>query len=154
VKRTNEFLRLIDEASQYLNTCQDHLSADFELQRWPRYDWDQETGLLVFSEESRPRVVAEIQFVGSISTVSDTWLWSWANDTIDGSLTVAASSVRRYGEQHGISQLSTSMWHAHHPDGWEMTSISALLTNAKGAYRTPDENGFTFLLLTSVKWAT
>ena len=154
MERTQQFASLVDEACAYLNRCQDSLAAEFELRRWSRYDWDQETGLLVFSEEGRPRVVADIQFVGSISTISDTWLWSWANDTIDGRLTTAAANVRLYGERHDISQLSMSKWPAHHGDGWEMASITAFLTKAKGAYRTPDEGGFTFMIMTSVKWAT
>ena len=35
-----------------------------------------------------------------------------------------------------------------------MTSIAAYLLDAKGAYRTPDDNGFTFMIFTDVQWAT
>jgi hypothetical protein len=38
-------------------------------------------------------------------------------------------------------------------DGWEMTSVAAFLLKAKGAYRSPDERGFTFMILTDVRWA-
>lgn len=35
----------------------------------------------------------------------------------------------------------------------EMTSITAYVLRAKGAYRTPRENGFTYLVFTGVRWA-
>jgi hypothetical protein len=154
VERGPRFKQLVTEANAYLRQCQDALSTDFELRRWPRYDWDQETRQLVFSEKGQPRVVADIQFVGSISTLSDTWLWSWANDTVDGPLTVSASKVKLYGEEHDIPQLYTKKWHAHEPDGWEMTAIAALLLGAKGAYRSPDDDGATFMIMSRVWWAS
>jgi hypothetical protein len=36
---------------------------------------------------------------------------------------------------------------------WQMTAVSAFLLKAKGAYRSPDERGFTFMILTDVRWA-
>ena len=61
--------------------------------------------------------------------------------------------MRAYGETHGIKPLVTTNWHAHEADGWEMTSIAAYLLDAKGAYRTPQDSGFTFMVLTNVQWA-
>jgi hypothetical protein len=34
-----------------------------------------------------------------------------------------------------------------------MTSIAAYIPQAQGAYRTPDETGFTYMILDSVRWA-
>jgi len=153
LERSKDFLKLVASATDYLRKCQDELSSEFNLWKLPRYDWSQDTRQLVFSEAGQPRVIADVQFVGSISTRSDTWLWSWANDSVDGPLTVAASEVRRYGEEHGLEPLTARTWHAHEADGWEMTSVTALLNSAKGAYRTPKEAGFTYMVLTDVRWA-
>jgi hypothetical protein len=154
LKRTAKLLQLIASGTDYLRAKQDNLSTEFRLWEWPRYDWDQETRQLVFSEKGRPRVISDIQFVGSVSTRSDSWLWSWANDSVDGRLTSAASTVRKYGEENDLEHLTTGSWHAHEPDGWEMTSVTALLTSAVGAYRSPKEGGFTFMVLTDVRWAS
>ena len=96
---------------------------------------------------------AEIQFVGSISTVSNTWLWAWANPTVDAALCERLAHVRAYGDRHGIEQLVTAKWEADATDGWEMTSIVAYLLGAIGAYRTPDERGFEYMVMTSIRWA-
>lgn len=63
-------------------------------------------------------------------------------------------TVLNYGKEHGFSQLTTKKWHAHEVDGWEMTSVAAFLLKARGAYRFPSESGFTFMVMTDVRWAT
>ncbi len=139
-------------AGAYLSNCQLSLERDYRLGKWPRYDWSQERRQLVFSDRGIPKLIADIQFVGSVSTETDTWLWAWANDTIDPQLCEALVSIRQYGEAQGFTRLTTAKWHAREADGWEMTSIAAFLLRAKGAFRTPLENGFTFMVMTAVAW--
>jgi hypothetical protein len=60
--------------------------------------------------------------------------------------------VRHYGEHHGIWQLTTPKWEADETDGWEMTSIAAYVLQAKGAYRMPNEQVFSFAIFDAVEW--
>jgi hypothetical protein len=152
--RPSAFEELLQAAGAYLSDCQLNLERGYGLGKWPRYDWSQETRQLVFSDRGTPKLIADIQFVGSVSTTTDTWLWAWANDTIDPQLCDALVNIRQYGEAHGFPHLTTAKWHAHEADGWEMTSIAAFLLRAKGAYRIPLENGFTFMVMTAVAWAS
>ena len=151
---SEEFVELVTAAHAYATARQDALRRDFALGSWARWDWDQDTGQLVFSDaHGTPRVVADVQFVGSVSTQSNTWLWSWANSYIDERLTRDVREVRLFGEARGIPQLTTPKWAAEETDGWEMTSITAYVLQAKGVYRTPSEIGFTFLVITAIRWA-
>jgi hypothetical protein len=59
------FEDLVVTATSYLRDCQESLKRSHFLDRWPRYDWSQETRQLIFSDGGRPKVVADIQFVGS-----------------------------------------------------------------------------------------
>jgi hypothetical protein len=154
MERTALFEALIEEAQAYLRGCQAELDVEYRLSHWPRYDWGQDTQQLIFSENEVAKVAADIQFVGSISTKSDTWLWAWANDSVNPEISTSARVVRKYGEEHGLHHLTSKKWHAHEVDGWEMTSVTAFLLKARGAYRTPDENGFTYMVMTNVHWAT
>ncbi|HEX5872286.1 MAG TPA: hypothetical protein VFY65_17780, partial [Longimicrobium sp.] len=121
---------------------------------YEHYDWDQESGQIVFSDSGVAKVVADVQFVGSTSTRSGTWLWAWDNPSIDAGLSRAVRKVRSFGQRHRIERLTEPKWEADEVDGWEMTSIAARLTRAEGAYRSPGENGATFLLLTNVRPAS
>jgi hypothetical protein len=154
MERTPPFEALIEEAQGYLRDCQAALQTEYRLWEWPRYDWNQETRQLIFSENGVAKVIAEVQFVGSISTRSDTWLWAWANDTVDLPLSSSIRAVRDYGEKHEFDHLTTKKWHAHEVDGWEMTAIAALLLKARGTYRSPKDDGFTFMLMMDLHWAT
>jgi hypothetical protein len=154
MQQPDTFENLIHEGHEYLTRCQQSLEEEYRINRWPSYDWSQNTGQLIFSEDNVRKVIASIEFVGSISTKTDTWLWAWGNDSLDQERTRLIRRVRTYGETHGIQPLVTASWHAHEADGWEMTSIAAYLLDAKGAYRTPQDNGFTFMILTNVQWAT
>jgi hypothetical protein len=113
MERTATFEALIEEAQAYLRDCQAALATEYRLWEWPRYDWHQETRQLIFSENGVAKVIADIQFVGSISTRSDTWLWAWANDTVDPQLSSSMRAVRDYGEKHGFGHLTDKTWHAH-----------------------------------------
>jgi hypothetical protein len=150
--RSLAFEDLVETAGAYLGDCQHSLERDYRLDTWPRWDWSQETRQLVFSDEGVAKVVADIAFVGSVSTKSDTWLWAWANETVDPGLCDALLPIRQFGEAHGFPHLTTAKWHAHEADGWEMTAIAAFLLQAKGAYRSPSDNGFTFMIMTAVAW--
>jgi hypothetical protein len=153
MQRSEAFEALLDESQDYLTRCREALTAEFQIDRWPRWDWSQDTSQLIFSDAGLPKVIANIEFVGTISTKSDTWLWAWANDSLDLNVTQLIARVRTYGKTHGIDQLATDNWHAHEADGWEMTSIAAYLLNAKGAYRTPYDHGFLYMVITAVQWA-
>jgi hypothetical protein len=154
MERTPLFEAFIEEAQAYLRDCQAELDIAYRLWHWPRYDWYQETQQLIFSENGVAKVIADIQFVGSISTESDTWLWAWANDSVDPQLSTSMCVLREYGDKHGFDHLTSKNWHAHEVDGWEMTSVAAFLLKARGAYRTPMGTGFTFMVITDVRRAT
>jgi hypothetical protein len=147
------FSTLLRDAVAYLQERQDYLYSRYKLGDYPRYDWNQETGQLIFSEDGRARVVADIQFVGGVSTRSNTWLWSWANQSYLESVRQRVRQVRAYGDQHRYLKLACAYWPAEEEDGWEMTAITAYLIGAAGAYRSPNDRGFSFLVMTDVHWA-
>ncbi|HCG5296775.1 TPA: hypothetical protein NJZ52_004541, partial [Vibrio parahaemolyticus] len=89
----------------------------------------------------------------SISTTSNTWLWSWANSYIYDNVKDQMHIVREFGESKGYEALIIDKWEADEIDGWEMTSVTSYLLEAKGAYRTTGETGFTYMVITEISWA-
>ena len=150
---TDRFVDLVTAAHAYATERQDELRREFSLGTWPRYDCDQGTAQLTFSADGKVRVVADIQFVGTVSTVTNTWLWAWANPHLEPAVARDVDEVRRYGERHDIAQLTTPKWTANETDGWEMTSITAYLLRAQGVYRAPREGGYTYMVMTRIRWA-
>lgn len=147
------FAELVETSIAYLQARQNHIEAHYRLGAYPRYDWYQESAELVFSDQGKPKVIADVQFVGSVSTRSGSWMWSWANASLIESAKSEIRQVRSYGDEHSFLKLACAYWDADEADGWEMTAISAFLLKAKGAYRSPDEHGFTFMVMTDIRWA-
>jgi len=106
----------------------------------------------VFSQRGEVRVAANIQFVGSVSSVSDTWLWAWANQSYLEPVRAGVRRVRAYGEDHRFLRLASARWKADEADGWEMTAVTALLLHGQGAYRSPSDRGATFMVLNDIRW--
>lgn len=154
MEATEQFVDLVTRAHEYTTAGQDVLRNEYRLDHWPRWDWDQDDRRIVFSEAGTPKVVADVQFVGTISGQTGTWLWAWANPHLEPEIWRSIIEVRQFGEAHAIEQLTTPKWQADPVDGWEMTSVSAYILQAKGVYRTPREDGgFTYMIFTAIRWA-
>lgn len=136
-----------------LQRKQDALAANFDVWKHERWDWNQASGEIVFSNGGVPAVIATIAFVGSLSTRSNTWLWSWANDSLDPAVVGRMASVRDVGEALNRPRLSVPKWPADEHDGWDMTAVAAHVLEADGAYRTPTGSGFLYMTLSDVRHA-
>ncbi len=132
------------------------LNATFKLGDWQRFDYDINAGTLVFSEHGAPRVIAEIQIMGTTSFQSGNWLWAWANTSLPPNSVADARLVRAFGEEHRIPELTQTCVENEDLNGlgWELTAIAARVTNAAGSYRPPrNEGGGIFLTLRRIAWA-
>lgn len=149
------YIALLTRGDSAMSVKQDHLERDFHIGEYRRFDYDEGIGLLVFSDTGVARVLADVQFVGAVRRRDSTWRWAWDLQYIPDSLARAASQARRYGWLHGVRRLRQASWRGDQVDGWEMTSLTAWLAGADGAYRAPssDSTTYTFMLLRHVRWA-
>jgi hypothetical protein len=128
------------------------LEEEIRLGTYQRFDWSQDTREITFSEAGSPRVVAAFQFVGTLSKNTGTWLWSWANESLDPAVKQQLLEVQRFGVAHDLPPILQDEWPADEADGWDMTALAANLLQAVGAYRAPGSSGHSFLVLTRVEW--
>jgi hypothetical protein len=126
---------------------------EFQIGHWERYDYDLDLGTLTFSQDGVARVVAQIQAVGSTSTITNTWLWGWANESLPSSVTARICEVRHFGNLEALTKLTEPKLPDEEYLGWELTAIAAQIVGAKGAYRCPGEHGFLYLLYTDLAFA-
>jgi hypothetical protein len=149
---TPQYVELLTAAHAYTTQRQDVLRSEFGLASMPHAHLNEDTGQLVFSDASvTPRVIADVQVVGSVDSENRSWLWSWANPDVAPALCKDILDVHTLGKSRQIEQLTTPVWEGDAVDGWEMTSISAYVLQAAGAYRASTSQGFTYLVMTSVK---
>jgi hypothetical protein len=97
----------VKESHAALHRKQERLRKDFDLSEHERWDWDQGTGQIVFSNDGVPAVIARVHFIGSVATPSGTWLWAWANHSFDRKVRDASKKIRDFGEKRRFGASCT-----------------------------------------------
>ncbi|MFZ6712521.1 DUF6882 domain-containing protein [Undibacterium sp. TC9W] len=143
--------QVLSASADYSVATQKALDDDYQISSYEHWDLDQVTGELTFSDGGVQKLSARIEFVGSYSDRSKTWLWSWGNSTITPALYKRMDVLRSLGAKHQFSKLMQRSWVAQLSDGWEMATVANYLLKTKGIYRVPFETGFVFLLITDIR---
>ena len=149
--RQTEYDRFVASSMEELKGKQTHLEE--RIGPYRHFDWRQDRQQLVFTNPGLPTLLADVQFIGDLSSSSNTWLWAWANPTVIEPLRQGVVDVRAYGREHGAKRLITPQWPATEADAWQMTAIAAKLLHAEAAYRTRYSGGLVFMVLTDLKEA-
>jgi hypothetical protein len=146
-----EFKGFLQQANWFMRGLMDENRKAFQLDGYQRFDWNPWRGELVFSREGIPRVVARIQLVGSHSAKWGTWMWAWANPAYLAPVRQAVLRAKEFGTERVVLRLIQPKWKATESDAWGMTAVTAKLTEAKGAYRCPGQEGFTYMIFTDIR---
>ncbi|SRR5258707_817163 len=130
------------EAVHGAQALNDQCMREFRLGSWPRWEANLEQGKFYFLEDGIPRVAASVVVVGTYSTKSETWLWSWANESLPSAVKDSMRAVRNWGSREGVRDLTEPKFPADEEYGWELASVVLRLLNAICIYRYPFSSGF------------
>lgn len=149
-----QFEQLVHEAQHALMVLNQRCRDQFRLGSYEHWAYDADTGTMTFSNGAGPKVVASVQVVGTTSTRSNTWLWSWANESIPEEQSRLARAVREYGVSESLPALSEAEQPNDEYLGWEMTALTIQLFGGIGGYRSPRESGgYSYYVFTRLEWA-
>ncbi len=143
----------VDDCRQALADKQNLLDEQYRLSSYERWDCDQTTGQLVFSNAGKAGVVADVEFIGTYSELTNTWLWAWANFDLLENVRSRISSVQEFGDTHALPRLAIRKWSASEEDGWKMAAVAVAVLNARGMYRAPGDHGPLFMAIMDLRHA-
>jgi hypothetical protein len=150
-KAKKDWQALIELACSETSSKQEKLIERFDLSRHERWDYDQATGLLVFSNDGIPAVEAKFQIIGSISKEQGTWQWAWSNPNWVKKTVTKSRTVADFGFERGYPMLTVPRFDADEHDGWHLAMLAVHVMRAKGIYRIPGDNVLLFLAITQIK---
>lgn len=139
------------------STFDRHAAATFDKQLFlndivGELDWEfsMDTGVLGFGGTHRWHA----QVLGTQSEQSDTWMWGWANEesTIPDNLLACANSLRKLGDDKGISEMTEARLPADELDGHFWAILATGLYKANAYYRGPYEGGAIYLLIKDTQY--
>ncbi|HSS19810.1 MAG TPA: hypothetical protein VLL54_07025 [Pyrinomonadaceae bacterium] len=131
------------------------LKTDGHIKTWgldkiERWDLSQDSGELLFTLPGGFKAVSPAQIIGTYNSEDQTWLWAWANSSIEEKLQVDALKVRKYGEEHHIERLTKAKWIGTEEDAWAMAALAVKLCGEQGAYRGPADATKVFIVFGKV----
>ena len=142
------------ESLAWLDQQQQKLIDEFYIGQYERFDVNFQTAELTFSDAKVPKIVAKIQFVGTLAVKSESWLWSWDNKSTPTNLSQELLQVKQFGEEHTIYPLFNPRYNdVNDTFCYSVTAVAARLLDAKGVYRCPSSNGYTYLIFMDMQWA-
>ena len=151
---TISFSDLSRKAYEYLNKQQEICNSVYKLGTYQNWYYDQPTGRLTLSDNGVTKLIIDYEEVGSVSEVTNTFLWAWANPHLEDKIKTEIVKVKEYGLKRNFEKLIDPKWAADQYDGWEMTAIASYLLKTKGAYRVPSNNKlFSFMIFKTIHWA-
>jgi hypothetical protein len=139
-----EFQLLLDASMEELRLKTMAHQQGWGFGKAARWDLDQSRGDLIFTFD-KVLATCPAQIIGSFDTADDSWLWAWANPSIDEPLKRDSLRVKEYGQQQQIDRLTSAEWSGDEDDAWEMAALACKLCQAQGAYRGPAGTAFVFM---------
>lgn len=145
-----EFKQFLEGSMEGLRLQTSAHQGTWQLGDSDRWDFDQDTGELIFTFPDKI-VSAPAQIIGTFDSRNASWMWAWANESIDHALTRDSIRCREYGEQHNIRRLTSPTWRGEETDAWNMTALANRLCKTNGAYRGPAGTTYIFFTFGTVK---
>lgn len=132
-----------------LQSLQDKFQSKYDLNWYQKWFYDQATGLLTFSTGEKELNFKYLE-VGTYSTKTNTWKWSWDNDHTLKKVKEQTNLVREYGQKFGYQRLTEGYVESSEEEAWEFTAVTAKIINGIGAYRPVSEHILIFMVLLEV----
>ena len=112
-----------------------------------QYRWSLDEARMTWSRGGTVFLAGRITMIGGVSRSEQTWLWSWANDTLPRAVLGEIEQVRRYGEANDFPVLPWKGF-AYHPElVAEARAVAAAVLDAEGLWtETTDNMQLHFLL--------
>jgi hypothetical protein len=148
-----DFPKFLDQCLDEFTKQQKTYARKWGIDDCERWDVDQAKGTITFTntKKGHKKLVGKVQIIGSFNSDDDTWLWGWANKTVDDELKKDALKLKAYGEKNKLKKLTQEQWEGEINDAWKMTALAVKLLGAEGAYRGPAGKLYVFMVIRDLK---
>jgi hypothetical protein len=100
-----------------------------------QYHWSTDEATISWSRAGREFLRGRITSIGSVDAVKQTWLWSWANESVAAPALGNITDVRRYGEQHDFPLLVWPSFRSDQEPVSQATMVAVDILGAEGLWR-------------------
>ncbi|MER6393186.1 DUF6882 domain-containing protein [Streptomyces sp. NPDC001523] len=98
-----------------------------------QYDWSTDEAQITWSCDGKVFLTGRLTVIGSISVTQQTWLWSWANESLQHAALGDIEQVRQFGEENDYPVLPWPGFNSHPELVAEARMVAASVLDAEGA---------------------
>ncbi|MFJ9692143.1 DUF6882 domain-containing protein [Kitasatospora sp. NPDC101183] len=112
-----------------------------------QYHWSMDDAQMTWSRDGKVFLVGRLTMIGSVSLAQQSWLWSWANESLPRTVLGDIERVRQFGEANNYPVLPWPGFN-HHPElVAEARLVAASVLDAEGLWAdSTDEMQLHFLV--------
>ena len=100
-----------------------------------QYHWDLDEAVIVFSRGGEEFARGQLTMVGSVDHERQTFLWSWANDSLPAAVLGKIEEVREFGAKQEFPLLTSPSYDAEPKLVTQSLVVSADILAAQGIWR-------------------
>ena len=132
----DQWVAVAHAAADRVRERQDRMIATYSLTSGDvQYQWSTDEATISWSRAGREFLRARITAIGSVDAVKQTWLWSWANESVPAPALGNITDVRRYGEQHNFPLLVWPSFRSDQEPVSQATMVAVDVLRADGLWR-------------------
>jgi hypothetical protein len=138
----------VAESFKLLESVQGKLEKEFGLGHFERWDLDQESKDLTFSNSSGPAVTCKVYALGTYG--SGFWKWAWANSSLLESFSIKSRKMKKLGPTSGLDVFELESFEADENMPWEISGMALKEIGGLGVYRCPSKTSELFVVIESI----
>lgn len=146
-----QFDEYVDQCYEELELKQGQLFEKYYLGNYESYWFDQESASLQFKNAEKVELEFEVIPIGSWSSASKSWMWSWANQSLNEKLKAQTTKLKDLANFTGFDTFESATFDADEMMAHEITAMAVHHLEALGLYILPSKNLKIFLALIQLK---
>lgn len=99
-----------------------------------QYDWSIDDAQITWSRDGKVFLTGRLTVIGSVSVAQQTWLWSWANESLPHAALGDIGRVRQFGEENDYPVLPWPSFTSHPELVAEARMVAASVLDAEGLW--------------------
>ncbi|MFF4902505.1 DUF6882 domain-containing protein [Streptomyces sp. NPDC001068] len=99
-----------------------------------QYQWSMDDAKITWSRDGKVFLTGRIIMIGSVSLAQQTWLWSWANESLPPTILGDIGRVRQFGEENDYPVLPWPSFNYHPELVAEARMVAASILDAEGLW--------------------
>lgn len=141
-----------EQFESYLDMCYDKLESkqqkfisDYNIDNFDEYWYDQGQCILQFKNNGQVLLEFSVVFIGSWSGKSNSWMWSWANESAADYARSKSNCLKDLQNITGNEVFINSLFECDQEMAYELAAFSIEYLDAEGMYIVSDERNDLFM---------